>query len=520
MSHPPDGPPPGALVEQVEAHLTAGRADKALALADSALALHPTHPRLNRLAARAAENLGRPAEVATHARRLLAHKPRDAEGLTLLGRALDQLGQPDAAEVAWRAAIAAAPSAIPARLALAVHLTARRRDEEALPLLHGLARDLPNRPEVWRNLGNALFRSRRAGAALEAFWQATRLAPDDPHAWIGLGVARRRLDRLPGAIEAQRRAVALAPELPEANWNLATACLAAGRLKEGFALYEWRLKRPGRAPTLPDLPLWHDQPLAGRRLLVAIEQGIGDMIQMLRFLPALAERGAEVTVQCHPGCGRLFQSAPGAARVVEAGAALPGDLDLVVPAMSLPQRLGIDADDLPGALPCLRPPTDVDLPGLPAGRCVGVVWAGNPKHEDDRRRSLHPRLLAPLGRLPGTTLVSLQVGARAQLAAGPDSPPLLDAAPWLTDLAATAALIQRLDTVVTVDTAVAHLAGALGHPALVLLPTGADWRWGPTGSSTPWYPALTLVRQTKPGDWTGPVAEVAQWLSGKGALPP
>jgi len=436
----------------------------------------------------------------------------------------------------------------PLSIEAAYRALADGRTEEAEAGLARAAALGPVRPDLLTDLGALLRRRGKPAAAIACYRRALAAAPDLAGAWSNLGNALRDLGRLDDSVSALRRAVALAPgesgplynlalalrdarQTEEAEeifaalaagtpdnadyaWDLALSRLARGAFEAGFAGYEARLRLPRLALAPRPLPLWQrGEPLAGRTLLVASEQGFGDAIQFARHLPALAAQGARVILECQPEQVALFSRLPGLAQVIAKGAE-PPPADLWVPLASLPHRLGLRPSMLPGPIPYLpTPPARLPPPPRPPGcrALVGLVWAGKPVPCD---RSWPIDSLAPLFDLPGISWISLQTGPRAaELHESGFDRLVLDGGARLTSFADTAALLASLDLVVTVDTATAHLAGALGRPVWVLLRYVSDWRWGPPGAATtPWYPSMRLIRQTTPEDFTGPVATVRNAL--------
>ncbi|WP_296595740.1 tetratricopeptide repeat protein [Phenylobacterium sp.] len=312
-------------------------------------------------------------------------------------------------------------------------------------------------------------------------------------------VALEDQGRLREAEAALREALRLAPDQHQTEARLGALLLSLGRLPEGFRHFEARHAEPRLAkPKLP-FPEWRGEPLQGRRLLIWPEQGFGDQIQFARFAPLLRDQGAEITVLCRPGLERLFeQSLPGVDVRAAAGAVEFPDPDFWVMSPSLAGRLGVTLETLPNA-PYLR--AAGPAPDLPPGFRVGLVTAGNPQHANDANRSLPPAAAARLRALPAS-LVELdpaKTGAR--------------------DFADTAAIVDALDLVITVDTSVAHLAGALGKPCWVLLPAiKTDWRWLRGRTDSPWYPSIRLYRQTVAGDWGDVLAAVERDLEAQSLL--
>jgi len=292
-----------------------------------------------------------------------------------------------------------------------------------------------------------------------------------------------------------------------------------GNLAAGWAEYEWRLRcqpfsHDGLA--LNNIAPWQGEPITGKILLVRREQGAGDTLQFIRFIPQLLQRGARVLLDVSPDLAELSQSIAPAVELLDRNATHPTP-DFYVNLMSLPRLLGVTLDNLPATIPYLSPdPCKVAawharLDSL-RGKKIGIVWAGNPKHANDRNRSCPLDLLSPLFGQDGLAWFSLQKGAAAaQLTRHRTA--ITDLGPELHSFSDTAAALSALDLLITVDTSVAHLAGALGRPAWVMLPYAPDWRWLLQREDSPWYPALRLLRQDEGGDWNGVVRKLAAALS-------
>ena len=403
----------------------------------------------------------------------------------------------------------------------------------------------------WANLGLLLLRTDRLEAAATALERATALDPGDPVSLCYLGEALLGLLRGESARRALERALALSPDmarahmllgralddaglparalehleaalasdqkLEEARWPRLLALFRLGRWKEGFAGYEERFARPDCRPAGYPQPVWDGSPLDGRTILLHHEQGLGDTVMCCRFAPLVAERGGRVLLGCQPELAELAATAPGVDRVVVPGQAFRADCR--APLMSLPAILGRESglgmamEDIPAPPAYLSVPPGAVCP-VPRPRgtrlAVGIVWAGNPKHTNDRHRSAPLELFLGLAALPGVTLYSLQHGPRAvditALGASALVRHLPDAA---GPFPAKAAAMAGLDLLVTVDTCEAHLAGALGRPVWMLLPFRCDWRWLPGRTDTVWYPSMRLYHQPGPDRW----AEVFEVLA-------
>ncbi|HYC02661.1 MAG TPA: tetratricopeptide repeat protein [Azospirillaceae bacterium] len=452
---------------------------------------------------------GRLAEADALYARVLEADPGNATALHLRGLAATQASDAPRAVDLLRAAADAAPDHALIRSNLGAALRQAGRLAEAEEALRAALALDPGRADAAANLGavlHALGRHQAARACLEG---ALALDPDAVPALINLGVVLTDMGEAARAADMLGRAVALAPGNAEAEWNLAVALLTAGRWREGWPAFESRLRRPGVSPERLRAPRWDGSDPRGLTILVHAEQGRGDTIQFARYVPHLAARGAHIILACQPELARLLATVPGVAGIVPFGS-VPPLHDAHCPVMSLPFALELDG---PPAAPMPYLSADPAAVAawrgrLPAGARVGLAWAGAPGNSVDGRRSLDPALLAPLAAIEGVTWVSLQKAPRAL----PPLPGLVDATAELGDFADTAALVATLDLVVSVDTATAHLAGALGRPVWLLNRWDGCWRWGKGRLDSPWYPRLRQFRQGVPGDWGPAVAALATAL--------
>jgi Flp pilus assembly protein TadD len=425
------------------------------------------------------------------------------------------------------------------------------RVAEAAQLFADLARDFPSHPLPHANLGMTLRRLGKLEAAVASYQRALALAPENPGVMSSLGNALRALGRLSEAEKLQARAVELAPrERPlrynhaltlrdlrrldealrlftalnqedpsdaEVAWDLAITQLQLGDYTQGFRGYEnrWRLAR--NETKLRDPPHWQGEDIAGKRILLQSEQGFGDALQFARYVPLVAARGARIVLECLPELRPLFAGIEGVEQVVVKGEPAP-PVDLSIPLLSLARIFGTTLATVPKQVPYLRA-LPARLPRRPGTRLqVGLVWAGKPTPRD---RSWPLPVLASLLEDPGIAFYSLQVGPRAaELAAYGFDRLVVDLSPHLKDFAATAAAMNALDLIVTVDTAAAHLAGALGRPVFVLLRYVSDWRWMDDRDDSPWYPTMRLFRQPQPHDFAEPVERVREALARLAAAAP
>jgi len=433
------------------------------------------------------------------------------------GVILRDLGRLAEAAAAWRRAVVLAPPHHDAWLNLASAVETGDGPEAARAVYDEALRHCPDQPQLLYNHADFLYRRGAIVAAVEVYDRLLRAVPGWSAAWTNLGMCQLRAGRLDAAESCHRRAIALADsadDLALAHFNLGNLLLRQGRWAEGFAGYEWRRRLPGIAPLDWPVPEWSGAEPPGCRVLVWNDQGLGDALQFLRFVPHMARRGHRVFLALRDEIKTLAASAPGVEAAFGLADALP-EVDCHLPLCSLPHKLGLVPEgSWPGG-PYLSAPLSLALPPA-TGRRVGLVWAGNPGHGNDANRSIALADWAPLLDLPGIDWCSLQLGAAAeQLADSPWRGRVRDLSPLLTDFTATAAVLAQLDLLISVDTAAAHLAGALDRPAWILLPAiGADWRWRFDGVTTDWYPSLRLFRQTEAGDWRPVMAAVAARLSG------
>jgi tetratricopeptide (TPR) repeat protein len=421
------------------------------------------------------------------------------------------------------AVLEAEPHHTEARLALADSFRFLGFTDAAIAECHRLLDDDPDDVAALIVIGRVLYDRGAYSEAEIAFARAADLAPERHEPHTNLNVLYHGLGELASALTHGEAAVALAPDDAEAHVNLAMSALMSGDFARGWPEFEWRFRGPKNAATAPyrhRVRWWDGAPLDGE-LLVAREQGVGDFIAFSRFFPQLRSRASRLAVECPKELVPLYASFPGIDTVI-AGAADATQLvraDAFIPLGSVPYALGIDAATLPAHLPYLsaEPARRAHFAKRYAdhgdGMRVGIVWGGSPLHGSDRYRSCGLDAFAPLAHLPGISWIALQKGPREEEAR--EAPPGLDLlvlAPDLHDFADTAAAIAELDLVISVDTSVAHLAGALGAQVWTLLGFETYWLWGASGSTTPWYPTMRLFRQPKPNDWNGLFEDVRSAL--------
>ena len=452
-----------------------------------------------------------------HYRRALASGPQDAEVHNNLAVSLAANGEQDQAIVHYRRALTIKPDYAAAYSNLGSALEAQARlDEAAAACRTALDLDPYHAPARY-NLAHVLDAQDRLAEAQAHYELSLALDPTHAEAHNNFGVLSQRLGRFDEALARYRRAQALEPDYADAHWNEALSRLLQGDFETGWRKYEWRWRRPETPPRPMAVPLWDGGALTGLTILLHTEQGDGDALQFIRYAPLVKAQGGAVVLDCPRSLRRLFSGVVGVDNLVPDDGA-PPQINCHAPLLSLPRLLATSLETIPAAVPYLQPPVELiagwrERLAEVGGPRVGLVWRGNPAHSNDRRRSIAPARFAPLTGVAGMAWVSLQRDVRPEELAAFQPAALYDAGPMLGDWADTAALISTLDLVVTVDTAVAHLAGALGKPVWTLLAFTPDWRWMLDRTDSPWYPSMRLFRQPAPGDWTSVVDEVAAALA-------
>ena len=448
---------------------------------------------------------GQPLEAAKLFLEVTRLRPDGFEAYCQLGLMLRQLGQLDDALSCLHRAREIKPGFPKLNLLIGSFYKQQGRLAEAADCCRREIQLDPTNADAHYNLGLVLQNLDQPEEAIRAYRAALAVRPDYVDALVNLGELHQgRLD-LDAAVRFCEEAIRLRPDSAEAHWQLGTALLARGDFVRGWREYEWRWKLPDFATPQAGQgrPLWDGADLHGQRILLHAEQGFGDFIQFIRYAPLVARRGGEVIVGCPPPLLSLLATVPGVKQVVTDRTALP-PFAVQAPVLSLPAIFRTTLANLPREVPYLSAPASgLVLPETAGARLqVGLVWAGAASHKNDRRRSLPLELLRDWAELPGIQWHSLQVGPRAvDLASLGIAGKFTDWNGRLRDFGDTASMIAQLDLVIAVDTAVAHLAGALSKPVWTLLPFAAEWRWMQGREDSPWYPTMRLFRQSSPGDW-------------------
>jgi tetratricopeptide (TPR) repeat protein len=520
-----------------------GRLAQAEGACREVLRRSPEQPDALQLLALVAADSGNPDLATALLARAIQQRGATAPLCISLGAVLRQRGDLAASDACFRQALIADANCADAHYQYGVNQMLENQVEAAVASFSAALRLNPQHASACARLANVLHVLKRPFDALKGYDAALGLDPRNPETRLQRARVLAELDRLEEAAAAYREvlprcrrladayselgavlrslgkhgearhryleAIALDPEHAGAHWNLALLDLLTGNLAAGWRGYEWRFRQPGF--TTPPPPLWDGTPLDGRTILLHAEQGFGDTIQFARYAAMVCARGGLVTLECRTELQELMARAAGVAAVALPGAA---NTEAVCHAslLSLPGIFGTTLETIPATVPYF----DVDatqveewrtlLVSPPGWLKVGVAWAGSPGHANDRNRSLPPAVLAALAGVPHIAWYSLQHGVA-------DIPPPLAALPrQLASFADTAALLLNLDLVISADTAVAHLAGALARPVWTMLPFAPDWRWLEEREDSPWYPTMRLFRQRSPGDWAETTGRIRREL--------
>lgn len=490
------------------------RVSEALAAFNEAIAIEPGQIDAIYNSAAALERLGRAEEAIARCERVLALAPGHVAALACRGNAWLQLGRYEAALSSYESALAVAPDTVEFLCNKGTALRFLTRDEQALQAYDAALARNDQFAEAWTNRSGVLGDLHRYQEAMTSLGRALALRPDHATNWLNRGNLYYALGRDAEALESYERAIELDGEHVDAHIARASLWLAQGDFARGWPAYEWRLRDPAVIRHARNFaqPMWHGaESLDGKTILIHAEQGFGDTVQFCRYASVLAVQGARVVLEVQPALRTLMASLGGPVQVLTRGEPLPV-FDYQCPLASLPLALGTDLTRVPGSAPYLHAdPQHVrhwtQVLGQRRRLRVGLAWAGNPRHRNDRHRSIDLARLAPLFELD-IEWISLQKAIPEGDEALLSRVRIHRFDEELGDFADTAALMQSLDLVISVDTAVAHLAGALGRPVWVLLTNPSEWRWMRDRKDSPWYPSARLFRQPAPGDWASVVEAV------------
>jgi len=499
----------------VVAHQT-GRHDMAVRVIGQAILAKPNVAMFHSNLGNALLQSGRPDDGIASLKRAVELDPALADGHYNLALALQDQGRLDEAALRYQAAASLRPAFAEAHDSMGTVFREQGRLDEAIARHRAALSLQPTFLNALSNLGTALKEKGRLDDAADCYLRSLAIDPAYPEGHYNLGVVLQEKGWPAAAAARYRRAIDARPSLAEAHFNLAMVMLLQGKMDEGWCEYEWRWKTRDMAKVRRGFaqPLWNGEAGGGRTLLIHAEQGLGDTLQFCRYAPLAAAKGFNVVFEAELPLARVLRSLPGIGLVVTRGQETPA-FDVHCPALSLPLALGTTLETVPGSLPYLH--ADAAQSAALGVRVkaaageplrVGLAWAGNPTMKADLRRSLSPDRLQPLLDVAGAAFFSLQKDVSLS-----EGSPMIDLMGEMRDFADTAALVDNLDLVISVDTAVAHLAAAMGKPVWLLNRFDSCWRWLLDRRDSPWYPTMRIYRQPVAGDWDAILAEVGGDLS-------
>jgi len=499
--------------------IEAGDSNTAVKYFREAIAIEPENGDLHHKYSKVLYKTGKIEEATRYCRKATTLNPHNAFAWLDLGGTLAIQGKTEEALQAYRMAVKIKPDLSHAEYNIGLLLGEQRNYQMAIGHYRRAVELQPDHAGAWNNLSSALRITGQYEEAIGCCKKALQLNPVFENAHMNIGLTLQEQGRLEHVLPHYERALELAPDYAGAHFNRAVWYLLQGNFARGWEEFEWRwqlddLKRYQRRFTQPE---WDGTPGDGRTILVYTEQGLGDTFQFIRYVPLLAQKGFSVIIQCDLRVREILAGITGAAQIIAFDES-PPPFDVYAALMSLPRLFGTELASIPAQVPYLHADTEhvehwKSRIGETDGLKVGICWRGNPDHRNDINRSIDVGYFAGVARLPGIRLFSIQkplseqdasnlpgsgaiVELGSQLDSGPDK--FLD----------TAAVMQHLDLVITVDTSVAHIAGALARPVWLLLPYVPDWRWMLKCEDSPWYPTMRLFRQQTFGDWSSVFVQV------------
>jgi tetratricopeptide (TPR) repeat protein len=493
-----------------------GKPEEAVTCFQKAIQLNPGNANAYHNLGHALNDLGRREGSIPCYQKAIFCNPSNSAHYKSLGNALRETGKLDESLEVLSRALERFPDDPEAYYNLGASLKAKGRLEEAEQCYQKAIVLNPGLPETYYNLGNVFKEMGKLDEACQQFYQSLKLNPKFAETYNNLGMIYKEKGELDYALKMFNTASEVKPGFAEAHWNKGLTILLTGNFLEGWEGYEWRWEKPDykRYKRKFIAPLWQGEDLFEKRILLHAEQGYGDTLQMIRYASLVADRGARVFVECPQELLTLLAGTPGVGLVLGRGESFP-EFDFHCPLMSLPKAFGTTLETIPQTVPYIiaNPAlikiwkARVDAKG--EGFRVGLVWAGNPEHLNDRNRSCSSETLSLLAQVKDVQFYSLQIGGAGKETTGTTpSFGMIDLTGLIRNFSDTAALIENLDLVISVDTAVAHLSGALGRMIWTMLPFSPDWRWLLGRGDSPWYPTMRLYRQPEPGNWKEVVKKV------------
>jgi tetratricopeptide (TPR) repeat protein len=502
-----------------------GQLDESIAYSKKAIELNPSFALAYCNLGYALLDKGQLDESIAYSKKAIELNPSLALAYCNLGCAHEKKGSLDQAIADFQKAIELNPSLALAYCNLGSALEEKGRLDHAMAYFQKAIELNPSLALAYCNLGAAFHQKGQFDEAVAYSQKAIELNPSFASAYCNLAIALQEKGQIYEAITHFQKAIVLNPNLEDAHYNMSLALLLSGNFKQGWKEYEWRWRRKDfcscnsfHQPDNFSQPCLNGTDFSGLSILIYAEQGFGDTIQFIRYAPLLAQRGAKVIFACQKELASLLQNSEGVDHMQVMGEPLP-EFDMHCPLLSLPLVFDTTLENIPSKVPYVH----VESISLQKWKAkvhdddarlkIGLVWAGRPEHKNDRNRSCRLDIFSPLAEIADISFYSLQKGEAAQQAKNPPAGmTLIDYTEEINDFADTAALIENLDLIVSVDTSVVHLAGALGKPVWTLLPFVPDWRWMLNREDSPWYPTMRLFRQPSPGDWDSVITRISKEL--------
>jgi tetratricopeptide (TPR) repeat protein len=510
-------PTPGPSIAEAFAHFQEGRLTDAETICNAILAAAPEDFDGLHLLGLLRHRQGRDAEALRLVATVLRRAPQSAEVLSNYGLILTALKRHEEALACFEDALASDADYLLALKNRAASLKSLGRHDEALAAFAAVHAARPDDIDVLNECGGLLVRLGQIEASLACYDRALTLAPQVAELHVNKGSALAAASQFMDALESFNAAIAIDPQCAEAHHRSSLIRLRSGDFKNGWRDYEWRW-RTQWAPRVRrvNAPLWRGEPIEGKTVLLMAEQGYGDTIQFIRYVPLVAARGARVILDVPPPLQEIASSIAGVAGVLRTDAPTPR-VDYQCPLMSLPLAFATELATIPADVSYVVPPPElvaqwhdrVPQTGHPR---IGLCWAGSGAHLNDHNRSIALSRFAEILSLPGLHFISVQREIDAEAQAILHRHGVIELGQDFESFSDTAAVLAELDLLISVDTAVAHLAGAIGKPVALLLPYPAEWRWLTDRADSPWYPTMRLFRQTAAGDWDAPLARLHKEL--------
>lgn len=491
-----------------------GDVENAIAYYQKAINLNPNYTEAFYNFGNALLNNGNLAEAKIQYKKAISLQPNFPEAYNNLGFILHEEGDLKAAKNCYQQALTYNPNFSEAYNNLGNFWQEKNQLEEAQASYKQAINLNPNYAEAYNNLGNICLEKGDVKNAIAYFQQALTLNPNYADAYNNLGNVWKFKGKLTEALSLYQQALNINPDFPEAHENLGMILLLNGDFQTGFTEYEWRCKTKKYLRHSFPYSFWNGSDLNGKKILLICDQGLGDAIQFIRYVSLIAKKGGKVIILCQEPLLRLFNNLADIEQVITEALV---EFDVYAFVMSLPYLIGTNLDTIPAQIPYIsasKPYPFILQKPLQTNLKVGIVWAGSPNNQNDQNRSCHIKHFLSIINIPGITFYSLQKGAKAaQLTQIDTLGKVEDLSNQLNDFADTANLVAQLDLIISVDTSVAHLAGAMGKPVWLLLSFVSDWRWMLDREDSPWYPTMRLFRQSELGDWTGVFQRVAKELT-------